>query len=129
VTLEEARAHLGMETQRQWSDRAVACKTPVVLALFSIVILAARSLIPPDGQMTRHAAWYAKDSPTFFDTIAMVRRSLWREANNGASWRGGNMLKVPRVVFDRLTETVCYAAWMDKVALNAVQVSALVRWS
>ena len=28
VTFEEARAHLGMETQRQWNDRAIARTTP-----------------------------------------------------------------------------------------------------
>jgi hypothetical protein len=31
VTFEEARAHLGMETQRQWSDTAIARTTPAVL--------------------------------------------------------------------------------------------------
>ena len=39
VTFEEARAHLGMETQRQWSDKAIARTTPAVLALFSMVTL------------------------------------------------------------------------------------------
>jgi hypothetical protein len=37
VTVEEARAHLGVETPRQWSDHAIARTTPVVLALFSLV--------------------------------------------------------------------------------------------
>jgi hypothetical protein len=41
VTFEEARAHLGLETQRQWSDRAIARTTPVLLGLFSVVTLAA----------------------------------------------------------------------------------------
>ncbi|MGJ7915268.1 transposase [Massilia sp. LXY-6] len=106
----EARAHLGMETQRQWSDRAIACTTPVILGLYSIVSLTARQLVPQDGLMSRHAAWYAKDSPTFSDTIALVRRSLWSEAIYGGSGRQGDMLKIPRALFDRLTETVCYAA-------------------
>ena len=110
VTFEEARAHLGMETQRQWSDRAIACTTPVILGLFSIVTLAARQPAPSNGVITRHAAWYAKDSPTFSDTIALVRRSLWREAIYGTSGRQGDMLEIPRALLDRLTETVCYAA-------------------
>lgn len=76
VTFEEARAHLGMETQRQWSGHAIACTTPIILALYSIVTLTARQLVPQESLMTRHAAWYAKDSPTFSDTIALVRRSL-----------------------------------------------------
>lgn len=110
VTFEEARAHLGMETQRQWSDRAIACTTPIVLALYSIVTLTARQLGPQDDLMTRHAAWYAKDGPTFSDTIALVRRSLWSEAIYGTSESRGDMLKIPRALFERLTETVCYAA-------------------
>jgi hypothetical protein len=110
VTFEEARAHLGMETQRQWSDRAIACTTPVILALFSIVALTARQLVSQDDLMPRRAAWYAKDSPTFSDTIALVRRSLWREGIFGMSCGGRDMVKIPRALFDRLTETVCYAA-------------------
>jgi len=109
VTFEEARAHLGMETQRQWSDRAIARTTPVILALYSIVTLTARQLVPQDSRMTRHAAWYAKDSPTFSDTIALVRRSLWSEGINGGSGNGRDMVKIPRALFDRLTETACYA--------------------
>src|SRR5262249_54190516 len=31
VTFREVRAHLGVETQRQWSDRAIARTTPVLL--------------------------------------------------------------------------------------------------
>ena len=43
VTFREARDHLGLETQRQWSDRASARTTPCLLALLSIVTpLAAR---------------------------------------------------------------------------------------
>ncbi|WP_211223748.1 transposase [Massilia niastensis] len=109
VTFEEARAHLGMETQRQWSDRAIACSTPVILALYSIVALTARQLLSQGSLMTRHAAWYAKDSPMFSDTIALVRRSLWSEwIDEGAEHRR-DMVKIPRALFDRLTETVCYA--------------------
>ena len=37
VTFEEARAQLGLETQRQWSDLAIARPTLVLLGLFSIV--------------------------------------------------------------------------------------------
>jgi hypothetical protein len=109
VTFEEARAHLGMETQRQCSDRAIACTTPVILALYSIVALMARQLVPQKSLMTPHAAWYAKDSPTFSDTIALVRRSLWSEAIYDGSGNRHDMVKIPRALFDRLTETVCYS--------------------
>jgi hypothetical protein len=33
VTFEETREHLGVETQRQWSDRAISRSTPVLMGL------------------------------------------------------------------------------------------------
>src|SRR4051795_16425 len=34
VTFEKGRRHLGVETQRQWSDKAITRTTPALLALF-----------------------------------------------------------------------------------------------
>ncbi len=39
VTFAEVRRHLGVETQRQWSDQAIARTTPALLGLFSLVAL------------------------------------------------------------------------------------------
>ena len=78
VTFEELRAHLGMETQCQWSERAIARTTPALFGLFSVVTLAADILIEQRGAMApRTAAWYDKTSPSFADAIALVRRHLW----------------------------------------------------
>ena len=44
VTFQEVRAHLGVETQRQWSDRAIARTTPILMGLFSWTTLAAHLL-------------------------------------------------------------------------------------
>jgi len=78
VTFEEARAYLGLETQRQWSDQAIARTTPVLLALFSLVTLLALRL-SQDGQIpVPMTAWYHKEEPTFSDCLALVRRHLWR---------------------------------------------------
>ena len=38
---QEVHAHLGVETQRQWSDRAIARTAPLLLGLFSWVTLVA----------------------------------------------------------------------------------------
>src|SRR3954471_18956303 len=82
VTFEEARAHLGMESQRQWSDRAILRTTPALLGLFSLTSLwvhdlrAARNLVP------RAAAWYPKAHLTFSDAIAAVRREIWQHQNS-----------------------------------------------
>jgi hypothetical protein len=39
VTFREVRDHLGFESQRQWSDPAIARTTPCLLGLFSLVAL------------------------------------------------------------------------------------------
>ncbi len=110
VTFEEARAHLGMETQRQWSDLAIARTTPVLLGLFSIVALIADCLINKQTMPVRTAAWYTKELPTFADAIALVRRYLWRDCHFSTSTQNSEVLKVPRALWERLTDAVCYAA-------------------
>ena len=109
VTFEEARAHLGMETQRQWSAPAIARTTPAILALYSIVTLAAKYLLEQQPMAIRHAAWYAKDTATFSDTIALVRRSIWGAQIYDGSGDRHDTVKIPRSLFDRLTEIVSYA--------------------
>ena len=63
VTFQEVRAHLGVETQRQWSDKAVARTTPCLLALFSIVTLLAARLPARQRQRIAATAWYPKPQP------------------------------------------------------------------
>ncbi|MGH8071096.1 MAG: IS701 family transposase, partial [Candidatus Entotheonellia bacterium] len=64
ATFEEARAHLGFETQRQWSETAIARTSPVLLGLFSLVIVLALQL-SQGGQIPVSAtAWSHKSEPT-----------------------------------------------------------------
>lgn len=79
VTFQEVRAHLGVETQRQWSDTAIARTTPCLLALFSIVTLLAAQLPARQRRRVAAAAWYPKPRPTFADALAAVRCAIWRE--------------------------------------------------
>jgi hypothetical protein len=74
VTWEEARPHLGMETQRQRNDRAMARTTPALVSLYSIITLTAHLLIEKGETCVRSPAWYSKIHPTFSDAIALVRR-------------------------------------------------------
>jgi hypothetical protein len=77
VTIEESRAHLGIETQRQWSDLAIERSTPALLGLYSLVALFAQAL-HPDGKIpVAQAAWYLKQQATFSDVLMEVRRALW----------------------------------------------------
>ena len=110
VTFEEARAHLGMETQRQWSDKAIARSTPVILALYSMVALLAKALLEQQPMVIRQAAWYRKDCATFSDTIALVRRHLWCSEDLWISGKPPDMIKIPRPLFDCLIDTLGYAA-------------------
>jgi hypothetical protein len=112
VTFEEARRHLGMETQRQWSDKAIARTTPLLLGLFSWITLVAHTLYPSHpSTVPRQAAWYAKPLPTFSDALALVRHYLWTAYPTfRISKEEPDMLKIPKPLFDTLISTLCYAA-------------------
>ena len=111
VTFQEVRAHIGVETQRQWSDKAIARTTPALFGLFSWITLAAHVLQQDHSIPTRSAAWYAKNLPTFSDAIALVRRCLWScSIDFGMSPAQSDILKLPRPMFDRLMDSLCYAA-------------------
>jgi hypothetical protein len=81
VTFEEVRRHLGVETQRQWSDLAIARTTPVLLALFSLVCLMVYQWRARWASLPRSTAWYLKSQATFSDCLALVRRAIWAEGN------------------------------------------------
>lgn len=110
VTFEEVRAHLGVETQRQWSDLAIARTTPSLFALYSLVTWIAHQLFEQSRLPARQAAWYLKPHPTFSDTIASVRRYLWGCTHFSMSQTKPNLVKIPRPLYERLTEMLCYAA-------------------
>jgi hypothetical protein len=111
VTFEEARAHLGMETQRQWSDKAIVRTTPAVLALFSIVtLLAHHHGCEKQSLVVRQAAWYVKRLPTFADALATVRQQLWRGVGFHTSRAEADSVKIDRALLERLTDALCYAA-------------------
>ena len=78
VTFQEVRAHLGVETQRQWSDWAITRTIPALLGLFSLVTLLAHCSTHRGRLPIRQAAWYAKPLPTYSDALAIVRYQLWQ---------------------------------------------------
>jgi DDE superfamily endonuclease len=110
VTFQEVRTHLGVETQRQWSDLAIARTTPVLLGLFSIVTLLAHCLARNGQLPIRQAAWYVKKQATFSDAIAAVRQQLWQPANFRTSRSERKMLRIPHALFSGLCHAVSYAA-------------------
>ena len=110
TTYGEARAHLGMETQRQWSDNAIARTTPCLLGLFSLVTLLAAQLTPQARQAVATSAWYRKRRPTFSDTLAAVRREFWREQGFTMSHPASNMQKLRPAIREGITYALCHAA-------------------
>jgi DDE superfamily endonuclease len=77
VTFAEGRRHLGVETQRQWSEQAIARTTPALFGLFSLVCVMAYRLTAVTALGARATAWYRKEHVTFSDVLAFVRRALW----------------------------------------------------
>ncbi len=110
VTFEEARAHLGLETQRQWSDLAIARSTPCLLGLFSLVVLLVRQL-HPDGQIPiLTAAWYKKAEVTFSDCLCCVRKHLWQSVEHPGSGREADLVYFPVKVWEHLLSCLAGAA-------------------
>ncbi len=110
VTFAEVRRHLGVETQRQWSNLAIARTTPTLLGLFSLVTLTADRLYAQGDLAVRQASWYEKPSPTFSDALAAVRRLLWRAQTFFTSSSDSEIVKISRGVLNRLTDELAYAA-------------------
>ncbi len=110
VTFREVRDHLGVETQRQWSDNAIARTTPCLLGLFSLVTLLATQLSPQARQAVATSAWYRKRRPTFSDTLAAVRREFWREQGFAMSHQTSNMQKLRPALREGITYALCNAA-------------------
>ncbi len=112
TTFQEVRAHLGVETQRQWSDLAIQRTTPVLLGLYSLIAVWAGSLtrIAPSALPPNAAAWYDKKEPTFSDAIAAVRRVLWCPPDFSMSRRPADDVVIPASLLKRLVATLCLAA-------------------
>ncbi len=92
VTFEESRRHLGVETQRQWSDKAIERTTPVLFGLYSIVILIALRLSKSKELIPQSTAWYQKQEITFSDVLAYVRRHIWENKYNKSMDNSGYVL-------------------------------------
>lgn len=108
VTFQEVRAHLGVETQRQWNDWAIICTTPALLGLFSLVTLLAHRLTQQGKLPVRQAAWYVKRLPTFSDALGVVRQHQWRQPYFPASCGKIDIQKRAHLLLNRYTDALCY---------------------
>jgi DDE superfamily endonuclease len=110
VTFEEARARLGVETQRPWSDRAIARTTPVLLGLFSLVTVLARQWSRGGQIPVAATAWYHKTEATFSDCLTLVRRHLWQARYLVNSAPQAAYVQLPREAFACLLTDLPLAA-------------------
>jgi hypothetical protein len=110
VTFREVRDHLGVETQRQWSDKAIARTTPCLLGLFSIVTLLASRLDSRTRTQVSASAWYHKQRPTFADSLAAVRREIWSEQGFVVSRQSVDAAKLPPALREGIAYALCHAA-------------------
>lgn len=108
VTYHEVREHLGVETQRQWSDLAILRTTPALLGLFSLVTLMAHQHARRRKLPIRQAAWYRKSQPTFSDALALVRRQIWEHMCFGMADSCSDNPKLSVRIQNRLLFALCY---------------------
>jgi len=108
VTFHEVREHLGVETQRQWSDRAILRTTPALLALFSLLTLMAHSHAQRRKLPIRQAVWYHKTNPTFSDALALVRWQIWQQECFHSVSSPTDNAKSGAATQNRLLSALCY---------------------
>lgn len=107
TTFEESRAHLGIETQRQWSDLAIERTTPLLFGLYSLVALFGSALAPQGRPSHRQAAWYRKPAATFSDILALVRQNLWGNFVFPTSCSDPDVVLLPRATLAQLAHAAC----------------------
>lgn len=111
VTFFEMRAHLGMETQRQWSEKAIARTTPSLMALFSLTCLFALEMLKNQSVPILSTAWYnKKGEATFSDILAFVRRQIWAENYFNDSSFDGDYMKIKPEHWESLLDQLVRAA-------------------
>jgi hypothetical protein len=111
TTFQECRAHLGLETPRQRSERSVLRTTPLLLGLFTLVTLIWRRCPrAAAGGSAQRADWYEKAEPTFTDALLRVRELLWRSVLSATPpRRPGSSLKAESFILP-LIRTLTLAA-------------------
>lgn len=109
MTFEESRAHLGIQTQRQWSDAAIERSTPCLFALYSLVTLLGNQLHPKGDIPVQQTAWYHKSQTTFSDVLAAVQFSLWNPFRYPTLPENPDVILLPRSEVSRLVMAACFS--------------------
>ncbi len=83
---------------------------PLLLGMFSLITLFADAQRACLFSSVRRAAWYDKRVPTFCDALALARKELWTQVTFRESHSEADIVKIPRVFMERLTDALCYTA-------------------
>ena len=110
VTFEESRRHLGIETGRQWSDKAIARTTPCLFGLFLLVTMMAEEMSKEGKLLIKATAWYEKEIATFSDAIGCVRQQIWESRSFQTSENEWEIIKIPRSFLATLTDRLCFVS-------------------
>ncbi len=103
------RPHLGVETQRQWSDLPIARTTPALLGLFSLVVLWMNDLVQSRHIVPQATSWYRKTRLTFADAIAAVRREIWHHQASATSRADRDVVEIPAHIWSRMEAALAHA--------------------
>ncbi len=104
TTFQEARAHLGLETTRGWSQSTVLRVAPCLFGLYSIVALL-YTKIPAKYAAAGRVNWVGKETVSFSDAITAVRRWLWTDWVFATSGRARGLGRIAH----RIREVILYA--------------------
>jgi hypothetical protein len=103
TTFQEVREHLGVGTQRQWSDLAMLRTTPALLGLYTLWALGLMNA-PNTAVRTHTAAWHQKTQPTFSDAIDAVGCLLWTPKDVSMSRQQTESVVTPIQLLKRFVE-------------------------
>lgn len=106
VTFEEVRAHLGLETCRNWAEKSIRRSLPCLFGLFSLITIWYSRVCLEGLSEVRQDPWYRKTEPTFSDALVALRKHLWaRLIFDGCTSKTGSYEIPPHIhhlICDRL---------------------------
>jgi len=107
VTFHEVRDHLGVETQRQWSDWAILRTTPALLGLFSLVTLLA-STHAINGKIPFGKRLGIAKPCDLSDALAFVRQEVWQHRYFQLSHKRLDVRKLQPIMLNYLCNAAYY---------------------
>jgi len=100
TTFQEARSLLGLETLRNWTVESVRRSVPMLLGLYTLIVVWFAQHVRTPEACKRHTPWYKKAWVTFSDMLAAARHDVLSE---GFSARSGQKTDESKVVASLLS--------------------------